>query len=108
MAYGDVLSALADPTRRRVFERLKSGPRPVGAIARGMAVSRPAVSQHLKALKDAGLVADRPEGTRRVYFIDPHGLGALRRWLDQFWDEALAAFQAEVELGKSEQKDQGR
>jgi DNA-binding transcriptional ArsR family regulator len=108
MAYGDVLSALADPTRRRVFERLKSGPRPVGAIARGMAVSRPAVSQHLKALKDAGLVADRPEGTRRVYFIDPHGLGALRRWLDQFWDEALAAFQAEVELGKNEQKDQGR
>jgi DNA-binding transcriptional ArsR family regulator len=108
MAYGDVLSALADPTRRRVFERLKSGPRPVGAIARGMAVSRPAVSQHLKALKDAGLVADRPEGTRRIYFIDPHGLGALRRWLDQFWDEALAAFQAEVELGKSEQKDQGR
>jgi DNA-binding transcriptional ArsR family regulator len=108
MANGDVLSSLADPTRRRVFERLKSGPRPVGAIARGMAVSRPAVSQHLKALKDAGLVADRPEGTRRVYFIDPHGLGALRRWLDQFWDEALAAFQAEVELGKSEQKDQGR
>jgi hypothetical protein len=53
-------------------------------------------------------VADRPEGTRRIYFIDPHGLGALRRWLDQFWDEALAAFQAEVELGKSEQKDQGR
>jgi DNA-binding transcriptional ArsR family regulator len=108
MAYGDVLSALADPTRRRVFERLKSGPRPVGAIARGMAVSRPAVSQHLKALKDAGLVADRQEGTRRVYFIDPHGLGALRRWLDQFWDEALAAFQAEVELGKSEQKDRDK
>src|SRR5436305_1464206 len=103
MAYGDVLAALADPTRRRVFERLRSGPRPVGAIARGMPVSRPAVSQHLKSLKDAGLVADRQEGTRRVYFIDPHGLGALRRWLDQFWDEALAAFQAEVELSKSEQ-----
>jgi DNA-binding transcriptional ArsR family regulator len=106
MAYGDVLSALADPTRRRVFERLRQGPRPVGAIASGMPVSRPAVSQHLKALKDAGLVADRQEGTRRVYFIDPHGLGALRRWLDQFWDEALAAFQAEVELG--EQKDKER
>jgi len=105
MAYGDVLSALADPTRRRVFERLRQGPRAVGAIASGMPVSRPAVSQHLKALKDAGLVADRQEGTRRVYFIDPHGLGALRRWLDQFWDEALAAFQAEVERGKSEQKD---
>jgi len=106
MAYGDVLSALADPTRRRVFERLRQGPRAVGAIASGMPVSRPAVSQHLKALKDAGLVADRQEGTRRVYFIDPHRLGALRRWLDQFWDEALAAFQAEVERGKSEQKDQ--
>jgi len=89
--------ALADPTRRRVFEGLKFGPRSVGEIAQGMPVSRPAVSQHLKALKAAGLVANRAEGTRRVYFIDPHGLGALRRWLDQFWDEALAACQAEVE-----------
>jgi DNA-binding transcriptional ArsR family regulator len=97
MAYGNALSALADPTRRRVFERLREGPLPVGAIARGMPVSRPAVSQHLKALKEAGLVADRPEGTRRVYYIDPQGLGALRKWLDQFWDEALTAFQAEAE-----------
>jgi DNA-binding transcriptional ArsR family regulator len=97
MAYGNAFSALADPTRRRVFERLKSGPRAVGEIARGLPVSRPAVSQHLKVLKEAGLVADRPEGTRRVYHIDPHGLGALRKWLDQFWDHALAAFQAEVE-----------
>ena len=105
MAYGDVLSALADPTRRRVFERLRQGPRPVGAIARGMPVSRPAVSQHLKALKEAGLVDDRAEGTKRVYFIDPHGLAALRRYIDQFWDEALAAFQMEVERGASEQKD---
>jgi DNA-binding transcriptional ArsR family regulator len=96
MAYGDAFAALADPTRRRIFERLKSGPKPVGTVARGMPVSRPAVSQHLRVLKEAGLVADRPEGTRRVYFIDPHGLGALRKWLDQFWDEALAAFQAEV------------
>src|SRR5438874_13782253 len=104
MAYGNVLSALADPTRRRVFERLRSGPQPVGVIARGMPVSRPAVSQHLKALKEAGLVADRPEGTRRVYFIDPAGLGALRKWLDQFWDEALAAFQAEV--GKANNKEE--
>ena len=104
MAYGQALSALADPTRRRVFERLRSGPQPVGVIARGMPVSRPAVSQHLKALKEAGLVADRPEGSRRVYFIDPHGLGALRKWLDQFWDEALAAFQAEVEMA-SDRKD---
>ena len=105
MTYDKALAALADPTRRRVFERLKSGPKAVGAIARGMPVSRPAVSQHLKALKEAGLVADRPEGTRRVYVIDPHGLGALRKWLDQFWDEALAAFQAEVERA-SDQKDQ--
>src|SRR5690242_21094233 len=102
MAYGDALAALADPTRRQVFERLRSGPQPVGAIARGMPVSRPAVSQHLKVLKEAGLVSDRPEGTRRVYYIDPHGLGALRRWLDQFWDQALTAFQAEVE--RSEQQ----
>ena len=97
MTYGNALSALADPTRRRVFERLKSGPHAVGEIARGMPVSRPAVSQHLKVLKDAGLVADRPEGTRRVYYIDPAGIGVLRKWLDQFWDEALAAFQAEAE-----------
>jgi DNA-binding transcriptional ArsR family regulator len=93
---------LADPTRRRVFERLKSGAKPVGAIARGLPVSRPAVSQHLKVLKEAGLVADRPEGTRRVYFIDPQGLGALRKWLDQFWDDALAAFAAEVEKANRE------
>lgn len=91
------MSALADPTRRRVFERLKSGPQPVGRIARGLPVSRPAVSQHLKVLKDAGLVADEAEGTRRVYYIDPEGLGELRKWLDQFWDQALASFQAEVE-----------
>ena len=107
MAYGQALADLADPTRRRVFERLRSGPQPVGVIARGMPVSRPAVSQHLKALKEAGLVADRPEGSRRVYFIDPHGLGALRKWLDQFWDEALAAFQAEVETA-SDRKDRDK
>jgi DNA-binding transcriptional ArsR family regulator len=105
MAYGNALSALADPTRRCVFERLREGPLPVGAIARGMPVSRPAVSQHLKALKEAGLVADRPEGTRRVYYIDPQGLGALRKWLDQFWDEALAAFQTEAER-TNDQKDE--
>ena len=102
MAYGNALTALADPTRRRVFERLRTGPHAVADIARGMPVSRPAVSQHLKVLKEAGLVADRPEGTRRVYYIDPNGLGALRQWLDQFWDQALAAFQAEVERGERE------
>jgi DNA-binding transcriptional ArsR family regulator len=108
MTYGDALAALADPTRRHVFERLKSGPQSVGKIASGMPVSRPAVSQHLKTLKEAGLVADRPEGTRRVYFIDPDGLGALRQWLDQFWDEALVAFRAEVETRPSDEEDEGR
>jgi DNA-binding transcriptional ArsR family regulator len=108
MAYGDKLAALADPTRRRVFERLRSGPKAVGVIARGLPVSRPAVSQHLKALKEAGLVADRPEGTRRVYFIDPQGLGALRKWLDQFWDNALAAFQAEAERANSKESEERR
>ncbi|HJS21211.1 MAG TPA: metalloregulator ArsR/SmtB family transcription factor [Steroidobacteraceae bacterium] len=97
MAYEEALTALADPTRRKVFEHLRAGPRAVGEIACDMPVSRPAVSQHLKVLKLAGLVADRAEGTRRVYYIDPNGLGALRRWLDQFWDQALAAFQAEVD-----------
>jgi DNA-binding transcriptional ArsR family regulator len=91
-----------------VFERLKKGPRAVSEVARGLPVSRPAVSQHLKALKEAGLVADRPEGTRRVYFIDPQGLGELRRWLDQFWDDALAAFQAEVERGASVETGKGK
>jgi DNA-binding transcriptional ArsR family regulator len=97
MAYGTALAALADPTRRHVMEALRSGPRAVGEIARGLPVSRPAVSQHLKVLKEAGLVTDRPEGTRRVYYIDPNGLAALRAWLDQFWDQSLAAFQAEAE-----------
>ena len=97
MAYDKALNCLADPTRRKVFERLRSGPRPVGAIAEGLPVSRPAVSQHLKVLKEAGLVRDRPEGTQRVYCIDPNGLGALRAWLDQFWDQALIAFQQEIE-----------
>ena|SRR5262245_17233271 len=105
MTYESALAALADPTRRRVFERLKSGPQSVGTIARRMPVSRPAVSQHLKVLKEAGLVADRPQGTRRVYYIDPNGLGALRRWLDQFWEQALTAFQAEVEGDVTKRKD---
>lgn len=96
--------ALSDPTRRAVFEKLASGPRPVGEIARGLPVSRPAVSQHLKLLKEAGLVTDRSEGTRRIYQIDPAGLGAMRAWLDQFWDVALAAFAAEVERTEKERK----
>jgi DNA-binding transcriptional ArsR family regulator len=79
------------------MERLRAGPKAVGEIAHAMPVSRPAVSQHLKVLKEAGLVTDRSEGTRRVYYLDPNGLAVLRAWLDRFWDEALAAFQAEVE-----------
>ncbi len=102
MAYEAALAALADPTRRHVFERLRDGPRSVGGIARGLPVSRPAVSQHLKVLKEAGLVADRADGTRRVYHIDPNGLAAIRQWLDQFWDEALAAFRAEAEAAAGE------
>lgn len=97
MAYDMAFAALADPTRRCVFEELRRGPRSVGKIAAKMPVSRPAVSQHLAVLKHAGLVGDKAEGTRRVYYIDPKGLAALRAWLDRFWDEALLAFQAEVE-----------
>jgi DNA-binding transcriptional ArsR family regulator len=101
MAYAQTLQCLGDPTRRLIFERLRSGPQSVAALADGLPVSRPAVSQHLKALKNAGLVKDRSEGARRVYCIDPLGLGELRRWLDQFWDEALEAFKNEVENTES-------
>ena len=97
MTNAKAFAALADPTRREVFERLARGPRAVGDLANDMPVSRPAVSQHLKVLKAAGLVTDRPEGARRVYQIDPQGLGQIRAWLDQFWDVALDAFRAEVE-----------
>jgi len=99
-----VFAALTDPPRRAVFERLRDGPRAVGEIARGLPVTRPAVSQHLKVLKEAGLVDDRSEGTRRIYQIDPKGLGAMRAWLDQFWDSALSAFAAEVERSAKEEK----
>lgn len=104
MAYANALTALADPTRRRVLEELRSGPKPVGEIARELPVSRPAVSQHLKVLKGAGLVREEKKGTRHVYSIDPHGLGAIRRWLDQFWDEALTRFAAEVERDAQEER----
>jgi DNA-binding transcriptional ArsR family regulator len=94
MAYALALAALADPTRRAVFERLRSAPASVGELAAGLPVSRPAVSQHLKALRLAGLVTDRPHGSRRVYYIDPDGLG-------RFWDDALEAFKREVEAPPS-------
>ena len=86
------LNALADPPRRTIFERVGAGPGAVGEIAAGLPVSRPAVSQHLKVLKEAGLVTDTPDGTRRVYRLDPRGLGALRDWLDLFWGDQLSAF----------------
>ncbi len=98
MTYANAaFAALSDPTRRRVLEKLALGPQPVGEIAAGLPISRPAVSQHLKVLKDAGLVNDRAEGARRVYALDPQGLGAIRAWLDQVWDAALDAFKAEIE-----------
>ena len=102
MAYLDGFAALADPTRRAIFERLAGGPRPVGELARGLPVSRPAVSQHLKVLKDAGLVVDRRVGNRSIYQVNPDGLGALRVYLDQFWKQALTAFKAAVEQPQEE------
>jgi DNA-binding transcriptional ArsR family regulator len=89
--------ALGDSTRRAVFERLRRGPLSVSEIARGLPVSRPAVSQHLRVLKGAGLVTDRREGARRLYGIEPDGLSELRAYLDRFWDEALAAFKSHAE-----------
>jgi DNA-binding transcriptional ArsR family regulator len=91
------LQALGDPTRREIFERLADGPLPVGQLARELPISRPAVSQHLKVLKDAGLVFDRPSGTRRVYQVDPAAVAALREYFDSFWGQALASFQAAAE-----------
>ena len=100
--YQDALTALADPTRRSIFERLAAGPRPVVELARGLPVSRPAVSQHLRVLKEAGLVVDRPAGARRLYHVNPDGLGALRAYLDRFWDQELAAFKAAAEREQGE------
>jgi DNA-binding transcriptional ArsR family regulator len=93
----DALAALADPTRRLIFERLADRPRAVGDLAGELPVSRPAVSQHLKVLKDANLVLDRRDGTRRIYQLDPDGLRELRGYLDHFWDQALAGFKAAAE-----------
>jgi DNA-binding transcriptional ArsR family regulator len=91
------LGALGDPTRRLIFETLIRGPRSVGDLAGELPVSRPAVSQHLRALKEAGLVVDRPVGTRRIYQVNPGGVAALRAYLDQLWGDALAAFQQAVD-----------
>ena len=103
MAYGQSIAALADPTRRTVFERLKQGPRPVVEIARGLPVSRPAVSQHLRVLKEAGLVRERREGTRNYYSVDGDALAELREYFGNFWDEALAAFKEQAEKGATDE-----
>jgi DNA-binding transcriptional ArsR family regulator len=110
MTYGssalDSFAALGDPTRRAIFERVAARPTSVGELARGLPVSRPAVSQHLRVLKDAGLVRETAEGTRRVYRLDPRGIGAMRDWLEAHWSAALEAFKdfadAETEREKSE------
>jgi len=97
MAYRMVMDALGDPTRRAIFEQLREGPRAVGEIAGELPVSRPAVSQHLRVLKEAGLVTERRDGTRRLYRLDPDGLAQVRRYFDEFWSEALAGFKAAAE-----------
>jgi DNA-binding transcriptional ArsR family regulator len=102
MAYRTAMDALGDPTRRAIFEQLRRGPRAVGEIADELPVSRPAVSQHLRVLKEAGLVRERRDGTRRLYRLDPDGLGELRDYFDRFWDAALADFKAAAER-RSEQ-----
>jgi DNA-binding transcriptional ArsR family regulator len=96
-AVAEAFTALADPTRRQIFERVAAAPGAVGELAAELPVSRPAVSQHLKVLKDAGLVSDRAEGNRRIYQIDHEGLDALRSYLDGFWSRSLAAFKSAVE-----------
>jgi DNA-binding transcriptional ArsR family regulator len=91
--YQNGFSALADPTRRQIFERLARQPRPVGELAEGLPVSRPAVSQHLKVLADAGLVVATRDGSRRLYRVDPHGVAGMRSYLNRFWTDALGAFE---------------
>lgn len=110
MAYGDALTALADPTRRSVFETLRRGPRSVGDLASGLPVSRPAVSQHLRVLENAGLVRARRQGTRNFYSVNGEGLAELREYFEEYWDEALAAFKAAAESeegGNEDEPDQG-
>jgi DNA-binding transcriptional ArsR family regulator len=96
MAYARALAALSDPTRRLVFERVVAAPRTVGAIAEGLPVSRPAVSQHLKVLKDAGLISERRDGTRHFYTANPKALGELRAYVDAMWRDALGGVAAQI------------
>ena len=96
--YQDGFSALADPTRREIFELLARRPRPVGELAEGLPVSRPAVSQHLKVLRDAGLVTDTRDGSRRLYRVNPQGVAGMREYLDRFWSDALGAFETAARM----------
>ncbi len=96
MTYDNAIAALADPTRRAIVEQLRSGPMPVGQLAKGLTVSRPAVSQHLKVLSDAGLLQVTPDGTRRLYAISPDAIAALRAYLDSLWSDALAGYAAQA------------
>jgi DNA-binding transcriptional ArsR family regulator len=104
MAYTQALQALADPTRRSVLEELRGGPRAVGEIAARLPVSRPAVSQHLRVLKEAGLVTERQNGTRHLYRVNPDGLAEVREYLEGFWEEALANFKAAAEKEEGRKK----
>lgn len=108
MANVEPFAVLADPSRKRIFELLKSGPMHVGRIAEHVPISRPAVSQHLKVLKEAGLVEEAREGNRHTYSIDPKGLAAMQRWLDQFWGDALSAFKDEAEKPAPSKKRRNR
>jgi DNA-binding transcriptional ArsR family regulator len=101
----DRVGVLGDPTRRAIFELLAAGPRPVGELALELPVSRPAVSQHLRVLKQAGLVVDRPAGNRRIYQLDPSGLAALRDCFDGFWSQALDAFKQAAEQDRLEREE---
>jgi DNA-binding transcriptional ArsR family regulator len=102
MTNANAFAALAEPMRLAIVERLSQRPMAVGDLARHLPVTRPAVSQHLKILKEARLVRDHAEGTRRIYSVDPAGLGAIRAWLDSFWDKALASY---VEAAEREEKE---
>ena len=105
MTYGIALQALADPTRRTIFERLREGPQPVGELAAGLPVSRPAVSQHLRVLREAALVAERKEGTRNIYSLNSRGLEELREYIEGFWDDVLDRFKQAAE--EKAKKDKG-
>jgi DNA-binding transcriptional ArsR family regulator len=97
MAYASAMDALGDATRREIMERLRGGPRPVGELAAGLPISRPAVSQHLRVLKEAELVTERKDGTRRIYSVEQQAIADLRAYFDSFWEQALAGFRTAAE-----------